>query len=469
VPALLIGGWLLVRNWQLYGDITATSVFIQVAGGDRGSSLGQVLGETPGLWRSLFGVFGWLNVALPAWLYYLWNGVALFAVLGVMMVVVRAFREKDRPATRSANSILQMLFNPPFLLAVWALVVYAGLVQFLLKTPAAQGRLLFPALVPLSLGMAYGFSSWRSRWAMVAPPILLLMASLFSALVIIPNAYQKPPIIEETAVPIEVSRLEQEMGQGIKLVAATVETETAELGDWIWITFYWQAETVPDEPPDFVLELFGRETELLGKLQSYQGRGLFPANLWPPGKVVVDREAVQVTAAPDTPVQGRLNLKLEGETTSVDVGTVKVLPLSWPEPDGTGLAEVAGVQITSVVVSETAVSPGETISLAVQWQVVEPPGQNLTTFVHLGEQSSPPLAQGDSPPLDGYYPTQLWAAGEVIDDAYHLTIPNDLPDGRYPLYLGFYAPENGERPPLTVDGVQQPNNAYFVGWIEVGR
>ena len=46
-------------------------------------------------------------------------------------------------------------------------------------------------------------------------------------------------------------------------------------------------------------------------------------------------------------------------------------------------------------------------------------------------------------------------------------IPNDLANGRYPLYLGFYAPENGERPMLTIDDTPQPNNAYFVGWIDV--
>jgi hypothetical protein len=57
----------------------------------------------------------------------------------------------------------------------------------------------------------------------------------------------------------------------------------------------------------------------------------------------------------------------------------------------------------------------------------------------------------------------------VINDSYQLRIPEDLPDGRYPRYLGFYFPENGERPPLTVDGVPQQNNAYFAGWIEVVR
>jgi hypothetical protein len=99
--------------------------------------------------------------------------------------------------------------------------------------------------------------------------------------------------------------------------------------------------------------------------------------------------------------------------------------------------------------------------------VLSPPGQYLTTFIHLGQQTGPPVAQGDSPPLDGSYPTHLWAAGEVINDGYRLAVPDDLAVGRYPLYLGFYSPESGERPVLTVNGVPQPHNAYLAGWVEV--
>jgi hypothetical protein len=153
----------------------------------------------------------------------------------------------------------------------------------------------------------------------------------------------------------------------------------------------------------------------------------------------------------------------------LDAGFVKILPDSWPEPAGPALAEVGGIWLTDLEVSQMVAAPGETIDLTVQWQVETAPGRNLTTFVHLGEQNSPPLAQGDSPPLNGQYPTEYWAAGEVIDDGYQLRIPDDLADGRYPLYVGFYDPESGERPFLTVGGEGQANNAYFVGWIEVGR
>src|SRR5690606_2036726 len=49
LPAALVAGWLWARNQMLYGDWTATAPFIAIAGGDRGYSLWQVLGESRGL------------------------------------------------------------------------------------------------------------------------------------------------------------------------------------------------------------------------------------------------------------------------------------------------------------------------------------------------------------------------------------------------------------------------------------
>ncbi|MFO7682277.1 MAG: glycosyltransferase family 39 protein [Chloroflexota bacterium] len=64
-PALLLGGWLWLRNWQLYGDVSAMEPFIRIAGGDRGYTLWQVLRESDGLWASLFAIFGWFNLRPP--------------------------------------------------------------------------------------------------------------------------------------------------------------------------------------------------------------------------------------------------------------------------------------------------------------------------------------------------------------------------------------------------------------------
>ena len=41
-------------------------------------------------------------------------------------------------------------------------------------------------------------------------------------------------------------------------------------------------------------------------------------------------------------------------------------------------------------------------------------------------------------PLEGDYPTSVWAAGEVIVDPRAIVLPADVPPGRYRLLVGMY-------------------------------
>ncbi|MDV7390948.1 DUF2142 domain-containing protein, partial [Arthrospira platensis SPKY1] len=83
-PVAALAGWLWVRNWLLYGDPLATEPFIRIAGGDRGYTLWQVLGESSGLWLSLFAVFGWFNLRAPLPVYWVWNGLAALAAAAAL-------------------------------------------------------------------------------------------------------------------------------------------------------------------------------------------------------------------------------------------------------------------------------------------------------------------------------------------------------------------------------------------------
>jgi hypothetical protein len=264
------------------------------------------------------------------------------------------------------------------------------------------------------------------------------------------------------------------MGQGLELVAVQVETEEVLPGERIWLTLYWQAERIPDNPtihesPMFVLEMFGRDNRLIGKYQSYHGGGLYPASFWNAGDLVEDRIAVEVYDEAITPIQARLVVKLVGELTSVDVGTAKVVPLDWPELSDSFLAQIDGIQLTAATISSDSAAPGDSVSVNLAWQVLDPPHRDLTTFVHLGDPTKPPLAQGDGIPLGGDYPTRLWAVGELFSDAYQLAIPADIALGTYPVHIGFYDPTNGLRLPLTIGGERQPNDAYLVGYLVVTR
>jgi len=206
---------------------------------------------------------------------------------------------------------------------------------------------------------------------------------------------------------------------------------------------------------------------LAGKVQSYHGRGLYPASLWTVGDVVEDRLAVRVNSGTSTPGHVRINLKLVGEIESIDVGIVKIKPVEWPELSRTALAELSGFQLIRADFSPKQVRPGDRIGIDLEWQVQAPTTGNLATFVHLGDPTRPPLAQGDSLPLGGYYPTWLWESGERFLDQYYLEIPQDLAPGTYPVQIGMYDPIDGARLPLTVGGDRQPNDAYQIESVVV--
>lgn len=458
LPALLIAGWWFWRNWLLYSDVTAANQFIALAGGDRHYTLRQVLPDLDRVWLSLFAFFGWMNVQPPAWVYAVWHSVVILAALGALWGVYPVNRERSG-------------WQPAVLLGVWALLVSVAWLQFMLRTSADQGRLLFPALVPLALALTYGLSRFHWRWLYLVTPLLALLTSLYCLLVVIPTAYALPPTIAAAAVPATATPLHADLGQGIELVAVQVDTAANQPGGRIWVTLYWQAHAIPATPPTVVIELLGRNLALVGKLHTYHGGGRYPASLWPAdGRLVVDRLSVPLDSDMAVPTQVRLYVRLLGEVASVDAGRVKVTPAAWPEATTPALAQVGdGLELVTVELETTTAEPGAAIPLRVSWRVVTAPARDLITFVHLGDPTQAPLAQADGPPLGGDYPTHLWAAGEVIADSYMLHLPPDLPDGRYPIQMGLYEPDSGVRLPLLIDGARQTNDIYPIGWLTITR
>lgn len=479
--ALSVSGWLLWRNWQLYGDVTAANQFISLAGGNRGYSLFRVLRETPGLWRSLFAVFGWFNVLAPGWVYLIWNGIVVAALIGAIFQLWSWLKTRrslleagdtGRKAPLRVANLVDHPVVPAVLLGLWPVMVYAGLVSFMMRTPAGQGRLLFPAVLPLALALAYGLSRYHRRGLYVIAAALAMVTSVFCMVVVLPEAYARPAVITAADMPPEARSFNADMGQGLRLVAAEVKSDIVEPGQWAYMTLYWLADETPpgakeQTGPQQVIELFGQDIELAGKLQSYHGNGLYPASLWQAGQIVVDSLAVRINDEASVPAEALIFVRLGGEESAVNVGSVKIAPPEWPPKTEAILADLEGIELIGATLDRSAAKPGETVKVILRWQVATAPERDLTTFVHLGQPDQPPLAQADGVPLGGHYPTTLWAAGEVFDDNYELLLPSDLPPGLYPIQIGLYVPEDGSRLQLAVDGVRQPNDAYVTGLLEV--
>jgi hypothetical protein len=90
------------------------------------------------------------------------------------------------------------------------------------------------------------------------------------------------------------------------------------------------------------------------------------------------------------------------------------------------------------------------IPVSIVWQADHPMDFSYTAFVHLERGDGSKVAQADSPPHEGAYPTTRWAVGEYVREQYLLRLPGALPPGNYALRVGWYDPSTGDR--LTVPG-----------------
>jgi hypothetical protein len=459
--ALLMAGWLLLRNGRLYdGDITAATVFVQVAGGDRGYTPWQVLGESRSILHSLVAVFGWMNVRAPLPVYLFWWGLGGLGLAGGMYRLATAWRAPQRETFWLGAALL-----------AWPVLVYAGMFAFMLRTPAAQGRLLFPAIVPLALGLAAGWQAWPGwrRWWPACGAVALGLAA-YSALVVIPRAYADMPRLADGVLPAEVRPIGRMLGDHLELVAASADfLPPRHPGETARLTLIWRVVApfpADSPPPELVIDLFGRNGDMVGRIHTWHGQGRDPATRWPVGVPVQEQIRIPIGRDAATPAAVTALARLATTRETVPVGSFKLVPAAWP-PLPAHLPVTLGDSIALLAVTprDATARPGDTVPFDVVWGATGAPGRDFTTFLHLGDPTRPPLAQGDAPPHS--YPTRFWEAGETIPDQYRIVLPDDLPPGDYPVWLGMYDSADGTRLPLHVDGVRQPHDGRRVGTLRV--
>jgi hypothetical protein len=313
----------------------------------------------------------------------------------------------------------------------------------------------------------------------------------------------QPPAM---AHPLEVNFENQ-----IKLLGYDLPTRRVQPGGGLPVTLYWQGLRWMDE--NFVI--FDRLLDNQGIAWGGYDRLAkenYSTLLWAPGEVVADGFAVPV--APDTPdgvyylslgwyrtVKGEAKslLILDPATgqptrsTAVTIGPIKV---GGPPPSATVAVaapqtelnvtlgnqikllgfDLAGQQANqdlpegeSPVASSSAsrhllVRFASPLRLTLYWQALSPIETDYTVFAHVRNSAQEKVAQKDSPPVGGAYPTSLWDPGEIIKDEIEIPL-NQLQPGVYDLVVGLYDFTTGLRLPV----VGSPDGTILLQTFEVGE
>lgn len=226
------------------------------------------------------------------------------------------------------------------------------------------------------------------------------------------------------------------------------------------------------------VHLVGRNNERVAERHTYPGLGRFPTSLWPLGQAFCDVYRVPVEEWTPVPELYDLEIGL------YDASTGERLTARDPAGNEVGLAIPAqvrvapeqplsetpehplncqvGEQITLIGYQLSEPTPNDTpLTVTLYWRADQPPVGNYTVFVHLlseGNDQEQPLAQHDSPPRYGRYPTSAWQAGDVIPDVHVLEVP--ALDAGIPLRLlvGMYSPDTMERLPVTGPDGRMPDD-----------
>lgn len=237
--------------------------------------------------------------------------------------------------------------------------------------------------------------------------------------------------------------------------------------DRLTVQLAWFTPQPLSQNYNVALRLTDAQGRFLRLVDTQPGYGFLPSSGWPAGKWVYDWLTMPL---PPPNEQHERPFALVAQLYDVTEPHTAVLTRRLGEvvEGDSGLAfrpTEPQFVLPEGIVPETAVFGDEiqlrgyrfsqadnVLDLTLVWQALENGQTDYTRFVHLidVEAGGAPLAQSDSPPRYGSYPTSQWVIGEVVQDRVTLSLA-DVPPGRYQLAVGFYSqpvPEQFDRLPV---------------------
>ena len=463
--ALALSGWWFARNLRLYGELTGISTHLRVVGYRRQLpvTLAGVRGEFRGFRYSFWLLFGWFAILAPEPFYWVMDALTILGGAGLVLFLVRSLRGQPR-WIRVALAIL----------AVWLVLVAAGVLRWTTFTLASQGRLLFPALPAIALFLTVGWAELipgRARqWGGIAALLLwVVWAALCPSLVLKP-AYALPERVHSPGeLPSLPSPLGVRLGDCCELLGyiqpAGTRDRPVHSQDWVPLTLVWRALDATDQNYSVFVHARKPDGQGVGQVDTYPGNGMYPTSLWQPGEIIVDTVQVLISSTVEGPSLVRFDVGLYDLSTlaglpafssdgalleHVLAGEVALVPVEWPAPElnlPTDTVFAERIRLAGVDLSETSAQAGDAVTVTLQWEAFDRIVEDYTGFVHLVDAAGKDVVQDDHPPLHGEFPTRLWFAGTVVSDPYRLDLPADLPAGTYDLMGGLYRPGSNQRLP----------------------
>lgn len=257
-----------------------------------------------------------------------------------------------------------------------------------------------------------------------------------------PRTLPQPPVV-----------LNQTIRPQLKLLGVSPGALEAATGENVELALWWYAsEFVPHT--SIRLELMGGND--IGRILNYAQpvHDTYPFISWQTPQFLIDWQTVRV---PNDIPAGEYRLLarfLDGADATLSTADLGPLRVSVTERNFTvpdverPYPAIFGNEIELLGYNLTQLDETDQYQLDLIWQAQTEPSNNYTVFVHLLQADgscNPCLWQQDVMPQQNQYPTGRWLPDEVVTDSYQIILPPEIQSGSYPLEIGLYIAETGQR------------------------
>ncbi len=253
---------------------------------------------------------------------------------------------------------------------------------------------------------------------------------------------------------------------GLRLLGYERGGASAETGAPWGLSLWWLAtESLPTLNSS--IELVDGEGAAHTVLETQPVHDTYPFVEWETPQFVIDRQILKLpldSEAGDYRLRLRLLDPVDGSIYTADLGPLSVEVterLFIPPPVDDALDATFGNEI-KLLGYDWSPESDNTLGLTLVWQAIQDPSTDYTVFVHVLDQDGTCcIWQQDAMPQQNQYPTSRWLSGEVVEDSYELILPPDLPPGEYPVEVGLYIAETGQRLLVEVPGELENDVAWL--------
>jgi hypothetical protein len=481
LPALAVGGWWFIRNWILYRDLLAWNMWqanilrrIVPAGWD------VIASELVSLERSFWGLFGWLNVPYPGWVYAAFRAGEVFLLVGLILAVVLVILRR-RPDWRWAAAALILL---------WSALLTVSWLRFMREVPAAQGRYFFPGLPAFALLVALAQRGWlalaggsrAASNALVAPTAALALLAVATPFWIIAPAYAVPASRVELAP--QLTPVSVRLGDEMLMTGVSGQSGAFEPGGVGEITVAWQALRPPAADYSVFVHLVNDAGMIIAQADTMPGDGNYPTTQWREGETRVETYRVRIPAtayAPDAghwvvglyEARGGKRLAAAADETRDDMrledsglafGRVEVIRPAGDVPNAVNIDLTDNVTLEGYEFNARLLRPGDPLTVTLYWRARGPVSRPYTSFAHLLDRDFNTRGGHDAPPQPS---TEAWPVGGLITDVHQFQVAPDAPPGIYQVEVGLYSTPEMSRLPLVVGPGAEGADRVLLGPLRV--